>query len=198
MLKSKKSDRWRKKCDQSTPALKLGNIVFKVVEPLFLSVVPFISSFQCGSPGDFLVKHVIVADDRRSTVDFAASSHLALVPRTADIWHSFNPIPTRGGGGGAHCAPPPPPPRYTSSNISGTPWATDLKLSDRLNEFNWKKKLFFNRLRPPLVTIATFKVDACFWKAHFGSFHAKAYQNSMFFATPMKNGRTVVCCENLG
>ena len=69
-------------------------------------------------------------------------------------------------------------------------------------QFKWIKlkntNLFFNRLRPPLVTIATFKVDACFWKAHFGSFHAKAYQNSMFFATPMKNGRTVVCCENLG
>ena len=65
-------------------------------------------------------------------------------------------------------------------------------------QFKWiklkNKNLFFNRLRPPLVTI----VDACFWKAHFGSFHAKAYQNSMFFATPMKNGRTVVCCENLG
>ena len=69
-------------------------------------------------------------------------------------------------------------------------------------QFKWiklkNKNLFFNRLRPPLVTIATFKVDACFWKAHFGSFHAKAYQNSMFFATPTKNGRTVVCCENLG
>ena len=69
-------------------------------------------------------------------------------------------------------------------------------------QFKWiklkSKNLFFNRLRPPLVTIATFKVDACFWKAHFGSFHAKAYQNSMFFATPMKNGWTVVCCENLG
>ena len=69
-------------------------------------------------------------------------------------------------------------------------------------QFKWiklkNKNLFFNRLRPPLVTIATFKVDACFWKAHFGSFHAKAHQNSMFFATPTKNGRTVVCCENLG
>ena len=69
-------------------------------------------------------------------------------------------------------------------------------------QFKWiklkNKNLFFNRLRPPLVTIATFKVDACFWKAHFGSFHAKAYQNSMFFATPMQNGRTVVCCEKLG
>ena len=50
----------------------------------------------------------------------------------------FNPIPTRGGGG-TLC-----PPRYTSSNISGTPWATDLKLSDNLNELNWKKKIYFS------------------------------------------------------
>ena len=50
----------------------------------------------------------------------------------------LNPIPTRGG---AHCAPPP---RYTSSNISGTPWATDLKLSDNLNELNWKIKIYFS------------------------------------------------------
>ena len=50
----------------------------------------------------------------------------------------FNPNPTRGGGGG-HCAPPPPPsPRYTSSNISRTPCATDLKLSDNLNELIFK------------------------------------------------------------
>ena len=49
------------------------------------------------------------------------------------IISELNPIPTRGGGGGTLC---PPPPRYTSSNISGTPWATDLKLSDNLNELN--------------------------------------------------------------
>ena len=49
----------------------------------------------------------------------------------------LNPIPTRGG---AHCAPP----RYTSSNISGTPWAMDLKLSDNLNELNWKIKIYFS------------------------------------------------------
>ena len=57
-------------------------------------------------------------------------------------------------------------------------------------QFKWIKlknrNLFFNRLRPPLVTIATFKVDACFWKAHFGSFHAKAYQNSMFLLLPWR------------
>ena len=34
-----------------------------------------------------------------------------------------------GGGGGTF----PPPPRYTSWNISRTPWATDLKLSENLN-----------------------------------------------------------------
>ena len=107
----------------------------------------------------------------------------------------LNPIPTRGGG---HIVPPPPPQvhflKYLRNALSyglETFW-----------QFKWiklkNKNLFFNRLRPPLVTIATFKVDACFWKAHFGSFHAKAYQNSMFFATPMQNGRTVVCCENLG
>ena len=43
-------------------------------------------------------------------------------------------------GGGAHCAPP----RYTSSNISGAPWATDLKLSDNLNELNWKIKIYLS------------------------------------------------------
>ena len=48
----------------------------------------------------------------------------------------LNPIPTRGG---AHCAPPPPsPPKHTSSNISRTPWATGLKLSDNLNELIFK------------------------------------------------------------
>ena len=103
----------------------------------------------------------------------------------------LNPIPTRGG---AHCAPQVHFLKYLRNALSyglETFW-----------QFKWiklkNKNLVFNRLRPPLVTIATFKVDACFWKAHFGSFHAKAYQNSMFFATPMKTGRTVVCCENLG
>ena len=32
---------------------------------------------------------------------------------------------------------PPPPPRYTSSNISKTPWARDLKLSE-----NWSELIF--------------------------------------------------------
>ena len=56
------------------------------------------------------------------------------------VWSPFNPIPT--GGGGAHC--PPPPPRYTSSNMSRLPWATDLKLSDNLNEIIFKTKIYFS------------------------------------------------------
>ena len=102
-----------------------------------------------------------------------------------------NPIPTRGEGAQwwAHCAP-----RHTSSNISRTPCAGDLKLSDNLNE------LIFNRLRPLLVTIAMPKVYACFWKTHFGSFRAKADQNStfFFFAISMKSIQNGVCHENLG
>ena len=105
--------------------------------------------------------------------------------------------------------PPPPPPRYTSSNISRTPWATDLKLSDNLNELTFEAKTIFQpppptlryhsnvqslcmflnstvsavfmQSSPDLVTIAMSKVDTCFWKTHFGSFHAKAYLNSTFF-----------------
>ena len=96
--------------------------------------------------------------------------------------------------GGAHCAPQVHFLKYLRNALSyglETFW-----------QFKWtklkNKNLFFNRLCPPLVTIATFKVDACFWKAHFGSFHANAYQNSMFFAISIKTGRNVVCCENLG
>ena len=98
-----------------------------------------------------------------------------------------------------HIVPPPPPPQVHFLKHLRKALSYGL---ETFWQFKWiklkNKNLFFNRLRPPLVTIATFKVDACFWKAHFGSFHAKAYQNSMFFATPMKNGRTVVCCEILG
>ena len=54
---------------------------------------------------------------------------------------------------------------YTSSNISRAARDTDLILSDYLNELIFNtKKLFSNRLRLPLVTIATSKFDTCFWK----------------------------------
>ena len=69
-----------------------------------------------------------------------------------------------------HCALP----RYTSSNISRTPWAKDLKLSENLNELIFKTKFCFYRRRPPLVTIATFNVDACFWKSKFWQFSCKS------------------------
>ena len=110
-------------------------------------------------------------------------------------YYTFNPIPTGGGGGGTLC--PPPQVHFLKYLRNALSYGLET-----FWKFKWmklkNKNLFFNRLRPPLVTIATFKVDECFWKAHFGSFHANAYQNSMFFATPIKNGRTVVCCENLG
>ena len=46
--------------------------------------------------------------------------------------------------------------------------------------FQNNKKKIFNRLRPPLFTIATSKLT-CFWATHFGSFHPKASQNSTVF-----------------
>ena len=102
-------------------------------------------------------------------------------------FQAFNPIPTRGGG--TLCPPPPPQVHFLKYLRNALSYGLET-----FWQFKWiklkNKNLFFNRLRPPLVTIATFKVDACFWKAHFGSFHAKAYQNSMFFAIPMKNGQT--------
>ena len=41
--------------------------------------------------------------------------------------------------------------------------------------------LVFNCLRPPLVTIATPNLDACFRTTYFNSFHAKSPQNSNVF-----------------
>ena len=80
------------------------------------------------------------------------------------FFRGFNPIPTGGRGGDTLCPPPPPPQvqflKYLKNALSyglETFW-----------QFEWtniqNKDLFFNRLRPPLVTIATSMVDACFWK----------------------------------
>ena len=86
----------------------------------------------------------------------------------------------RAGGGGGHIVPPPPQvnfPKYLKNALSyrvETFWL-----------FKWtncqKKYLVFNCLRPPLVTIATPKVDACFRTTYFNSFHAKTPQNSKVF-----------------
>ena len=74
------------------------------------------------------------------------------------------------GGGGTLC-PPPPPPRYTSSNISGTPWATDLKLSDNLNDLNWKiKKIIFQPPPPTLGYHSNVQSWRMFLKSAFRQF----------------------------
>ena len=81
-----------------------------------------------------------------------------------------------GGGVGAHCAPPPHV--HFLNNLNNT-IATDLKFSENLNELKFHdKRIFFNRLRPALASIATSKVDACFWKTHFSSFNAKEIATS--------------------
>ena len=78
--------------------------------------------------------------------------------------------------------PPPPPPQVN--------FLIYLKnaLSYRVETFwlfKWtnvqKVHSVFNCLRPPLVTIATPNVDACFETTYFNSFHAKSPQNSKGF-----------------
>ena len=83
----------------------------------------------------------------------------------------LNPITTKGG----YIAQPPPPPPHacTSSNISRTLGAKDLKLSDNLNELVIKPKIF----QPPPPTIGYHSnVQSCriFLKTYFGSLHASA------------------------
>ena len=62
-----------------------------------------------------------------------------------------------------------------------------------LNELSLKTKNHLQPPRPPFFTIATSKVDACFWKTHFGSFHAKLPGTRRFLAAFMKSVRNVVC-----
>ena len=54
-----------------------------MLEPLSLSVVPIISSFQCSSAGDFLATHAPAAHDRRSKADLAASSSLSTLAKNS-------------------------------------------------------------------------------------------------------------------
>ena len=99
---------------------------------------------------------------------------------SVDFWlHGrirVNPIQGRGGGG--HIVPP---------QVNFLKYLKNA-LSYRVETFwifKWtnfqKMYLVFNCLRPPLVTIATPKVDACFRTTHFNSFHAKSPQNSKVF-----------------
>ena len=68
------------------------------------------------------------------------------------------PYPNRGGGGGGHIVPPGTLPQISQERLELQ------KLSDNLNDliFNTKKNYWSTTLHPPLVTIATSKVDACF------------------------------------
>ena len=103
----------------------------------------------------------------------------------------LNPIPTRGGGtlcppggggGGTLCPPQVHFLKYLRNALSyglETFW-----------QFKWielkNKNLFFNRLRPPLVTIATFKVDACFWKRISAVFMPKLTRTRCFLLLPWR------------
>ena len=94
--------------------------------------------------------------------------------------------------------PPPPPPRYTSSNISRTPWATVLKLSEILNELICKTKYYF---QPPSTTVGYHSNNqswCMFFKSHFGTFHAYLTRTRRFCAVSMNSVPNVVCCGNLG
>ena len=90
----------------------------------------------------------------------------------------LNPIQPGGGGGGTLC--PPPQVHFLKYLKNALIYGLETFWQFKWTKFQ-NKNLFFNRLRPPLVTIATVKVDACFNKTHFGSFHAKGHQNSTFF-----------------
>ena len=87
----------------------------------------------------------------------------------------------------SNIVPPPPPPLPKVHFLEYLKNVLSYRLSANLNDaICQNKKIFFNHLCPPLVTIATSKVDACFWTTHFDSFHAKARQNSTFFAISLK------------
>ena len=82
---------------------------------------------------------------------------------------------------GGHIVPPPPPPgklsKISQERLELQSWNF---LTFQMNKFS-KNAFGFNCLRPPLVTIATPNVDACFRTTYFNSFHAKSPQNSNVF-----------------
>ena len=97
---------------------------------------------------------------------------------------------------------PPPPPMAKVQLLKCLKNALSYRLATfwqfKLCNFQ-NKNLIFNRLDPPLVTIATPKVDPSFWRAYFGSFHAKApTELEVFFAIYMKSVHHGIWCETLG
>ena len=100
---------------------------------------------------------------------------------TANQWgtfaHLMQQIPTRAGGGGV-CTLPPPPPQVHFLKCLKNALSYELETFWQFQWINFQNnKFFFNRLRPPLLTIATSK---WFLKNTFQHFSWKAYQNSTF------------------
>ena len=93
---------------------------------------------------------------------------------------SSNSLTLSRAGGGAHCAPPPPQVNFLKYLKNALSYRVETFWLFKWTNF-LKKHLVFNCLRPPLVTIATPKVDACFRRTYFNSFHAKSPQNSNVF-----------------
>ena len=101
---------------------------------------------------------------------------------------------------GGHIVPPPPPPRYTFSNISRTPLATDLKLSDVLNEQIFQTKNYFSTASAhPWLTLKHPKLMNVFEK-HISAVFMRKFTRTrrFFFAISMKSVPNAVCCGNLG
>ena len=73
-----------------------------------------------------------------------------------------------------------------------------VKSCGQFKETNFQNK----KISPPLVTIATSKVDPCFWKHTFRQFSYKSSPELdvlfFFFAISMKSVPNVVLCGNLG
>ena len=101
-----------------------------------------------------------------------------------------------GGGGGGHCALPPP--KYISSNISRTPWATDLKLSDNLNDLIFNTKIIFQPPPPTLGYHSDVQSWRMFLKTHISSCHAKLPTTRRFWLGSIKSISNGICCGNLG
>ena len=111
----------------------------------------------------------------------------------------LNPIPT--GGGGDIC--PPPPTRHTSSNISRTPCAADLKFSNNLNELIFKTKITFQLRLSTLGYHSKVQSWLMFLDNTFNTFNTfavscKRLPNSEFIAISIKSVRNRVCCGNFG
>ena len=101
---------------------------------------------------------------------------------------------------GAHCAPPPPPlPQVHFFKHLKNVLSYGFETFWQYQWTNFSKQMYiFNRLCAPLLTIATSNVDACFWNTHFGSFHARAQQNSTFFCFSTTSVPNVACGGSLG